>query len=112
MVECIRICGYCAIVNYSVEDLPDKIPNDLWDDSPKDKWIICKSHRMIPDYLAEHRRRLKKMSFPTTVYVRNIGDNHSMLGGIDLNTKRKIELLIRRKVKLNGKIGFEFGFWD
>lgn len=105
-----RICESCAIVNYSVEDLPDKMPNSLWDDSPKDKWIIRKSHRMIPDYLAEHGRKLEKMPFPTTVYVRNTGDNHSMLGGTDLNTKRKIELLIRRRIKLNGKIGFEFGF--
>ena len=105
-----RICGSCAIVNYSVEDLPDKMPNSLWDDSPKDKWIIRKSHRMIPDYLAEQGRKLEKMPFPTTVYVRNTGDNHSMLGGTDLNTKRKIELLIRRRIKLNGKIGFEFGF--
>lgn len=29
-----RICGSCSIVNYSVEDLPDRMPENLWDDSP------------------------------------------------------------------------------
>lgn len=105
-----RICGSCAIVNYSVDDLPDTMPRDLWDDTPKDKWIIRKSHRIIPKYLEDHGRKLAKIPFPTTIYVRQTGDNHSMLGDIDLNIKRKMELMFRPRVKLNGKIGLEFGF--
>lgn len=105
-----RICGSCAIIHYSDRDLPDEMPKDLWDDSPKDKWIIRRSHRTLPDYLAEHGRKLEIMPFPTTVYVRNTGDNHSMLDGSDLNGKRKIELMLRKKVRLDSETGYEFGF--
>lgn len=105
-----RICGSCSIVNYSVEDLPDRLPENLWDDSLKEKWIIRKSHRYIPGYLKDIGRPLAEIPFPTTIYVRNTGDNHSMLGGSDLNGKRKMELMMRRKIKLTGKAGYEFGF--
>ena len=50
------------------------------------------------------------MPFPTTIYVRNTNDNISMMGGRDLNKKRKIEGMLRRKIKLTGRVGFEFGF--
>lgn len=106
-----RICGSCSIVNYSVEDLPDKMPENLWDNSLKDTWIIRMSHRVIPDYLKEHGRTLAHMPFPTTIYVRNTGDNHSMLNGGDLNRKRKIELAVRPKIKINTGIAEEFGIY-
>ena len=105
-----RICGSCSIINYSVEDLPDIMPENLWDDTFKDKWIIRKSHRLLPKYLKEHGRELARMPFPTTIYVRNTNDNISMMGGRDLNKKRKIEGMLRRKIKLTGRVGFEFGF--
>lgn len=105
-----RICGSCAIVNYSVEDLPDCMPETFWDDTPKDKWICRKSHRIIPDTLAQMGRPLSVMPFPTTMYLRNTGDNHSMLNGSDLVWKRKVELAIRRKISLSGPVGKEFGF--
>lgn len=105
-----RICGSCCIVNYSVKDLPDRMPENLWDTTLKEEWIIRKSHREIPDCLARRGRKLSEMPFPTTIYVRNTGDNHSMLGGTDLNAKRKIELALRRKVKLVGNKAEEFGF--
>lgn len=105
-----RICGSFSIVNYTLEDLPEEMPKDLWDNSPKDRWIIRKSHREVPDYLAQSGRKLKEIPFPTTIYVRNTGDNHSMLGGSDLNLKRKLEIFLRKKVELNGDVGFEFGF--
>ncbi len=105
-----RICGSCSIVNYSVEDLPDRMPQNLWDDTLKEKWIVRKSHRVIPKYLEEHGRKLLTIPFPTTVYVRNTGDNHSMLSGSDLNLKRKAEMCLRRKINTAGKINHEFGF--
>lgn len=107
-----RICGSCSIVNYAVEDLPDTMPKDLWDDTPKDHWIVRKSHRIIPDTLKAQGRPLAVMPFPTTMYLRNTGDNHSMLGGSDLVWKRKVELALRRKIFLNGPVGKEFGFTD
>ncbi len=107
-----RICGSCSIVNYSVEDLPDRMPESLWDDSPKDIWICRKSHRIIPDYLKEHGRPLAHMPFSTTIYVRNTGDNHSMLNGGDLNWKRKVELTLRPKIDINKGIADEFGIYN
>lgn len=107
-----RICGSCAIVNYSVDDLPPAMPENLWDDTPKDKWIVRKSHRIIPDTLKQAGRPLSVMPFPTTMYLRNTGDNHSMLNGSDLVWKRKLELALRRKIDLHGDIGKEFGFSD
>lgn len=105
-----RTCGSCSIVNYSVEDLPDKMPANFWDNSFKNSYIIRKSHRQIPDYLKEQGRELERMPFPTTVYVRNTGDNHSMMGGSDLSWKRKVEMFLRRKTYINHDIKTEFGF--
>ena len=105
-----RICGSCAIINYSVSDLPDTMPEDLWDNSPMEKYIIRMSHRQVPDYLREQGRELSEIPFPTTVYVRNTGDNHSMLKGSDLSWKRKVELALRKKISLEGETGREFGF--
>lgn len=91
------ICGSCSIVNYSLEDLPEQMPEDLWDDRLKDTCIIRMSHRKIPDYLESVGRKLEVLPFPSTIYVRNTCDNHSMLAGGDLNWKRKAELMIREK---------------
>lgn len=104
-----RICGSCAIVNYCVEDLPDHMPENLWDNSSVDRWIIRKSHRVVPQLLKEMGRPLRTIPFPTTMYLRNTGDNHSMLNGSDLDWKRKIELLLRRKIFLKGNLEKEFG---
>jgi len=105
-----KLCGSCAIVYYSVEDLPDKMPESLYDDSPIDYWIIRKAHCDLPDYLQEIGRGLSTIPFPTTVYVRNTGDNHSMLEGNDFSWKRKLSFLLKPKIKIYGKKGKEFGF--
>lgn len=104
-----RICGSCAIVNYSVEDLPDAMPKDLWDNTLKEKWIVRMSHRKIPDYLASIGRPLENIPFPTTVYVYNTGDNHSILYGKGLSKKRKLEILIRRRIPISDSLRQEFG---
>ncbi len=105
-----RLCGSCSIVYYTVDDLPDKMPESLYDDSPVDKWIIRKPHCVIPEYLEENGRGLSTLPFPTTVYVRNTGDNHSMLGGDDFSWKRKLSFLFKPKISIHGKEGGEFGF--
>ena len=105
-----RICGSCTIVNYRAEELPDALPENLWDNSPMDKWAIRKPHRELLEYLGQQGKALSEIPFPTTVYLRNTGDNHSMFAGGDLNWKRKAELLIRPRIPVNGKIGEEFGF--
>lgn len=67
---------------------------------------------MIPNYLKEHGRSLARMPFPTTIYVRNTGDNHSMLNGGDLNWKRKVELTLRPKINISEGLADEFGFYE
>lgn len=106
-----RICGSCSIVNYSVEDLPEHMPDNLWDDRLKDTCIIRMSHRKIPDYLESVGRKLVTLPLPSTIYVRNTGDNHSMLTGTDLNWKRKAELTVRKKIELSSGVGKEFGMY-
>ncbi len=103
-----RICGSCSIINYSVDDLPDHMPANFHDDL-KDQYIIRRSHREIPNYMASIGRKLKTIPFITTVYVRNTGDNHSMLDGNDLSKARKLELFFRRKEKITEKMRREFG---
>lgn len=104
-----QLCGSCSIVYYTVNDLPDKMPECLLDEAPIEKWIIRKSHKMIPDYLRDHGRKLSTIPFPTTVYVRNTGDNHSMLDGSDFGWKRKLAFLLKPRIRVCGNEGKEFG---
>ena len=103
-----RTCGSCSIVNYGMDDLPEEMPEDFYDDSIRQKWIFRKSHRIIPDYLEELGRKQETIPFPTTIYVRNTGDNHSILSGNDLNWKRRVEMLIQPKISIK-KVSDEFG---
>ena len=106
-----KLCGSCSIVYYAVEDLPDKMPDSFFDNSPVDQWVIRKAHCVIPDYLQEHGRELSTIPFPTTVYVRNTGDNHSMMDGNDFSWKRKIYLFLQSKIRISGERGREFGIY-
>jgi len=105
-----RTCGSCSIVYYGLDDLPESLPENPWDDVYRDQWIIRKSCRELPRFLMEQGRPLKTMPFPTTVYVRNTGENHSMINGGDLSWKRKVEMFLRRKTYINHDIKTEFGF--
>ncbi len=105
-----KLCGSCSIVYYSVDDLPDQMPETFYDDTLVDKWVIRKAHCVIPDYLKEHGRELSTIPFPTTVYVRNTGDNHSMLGGNDFSWKRNLSFLLKPRISISGDKGKEFGF--
>lgn len=107
-----KLCGSCSIVYYAVEDLPDRMPESFFDDTPTDQWVIRKPHCVIPEYLKENGRELTKIPFPTTVYVRNTGDNHSMLNGSDFSWKRKLYFILQPKIQICGKIGEEFGFTE
>lgn len=106
-----KLCGSCSIVCYAAEDLPDEMPESFFDDSPVGKWIIRKPHCDIPDFLAAHGRRLSTIPFPTTVYVRNTGDNHSMMDGNDFSWKRRLYFMLKPKIRIDGEQGREFGFF-
>lgn len=103
-----RTCGSCSIVNYAIEDLPEQMPEDFYDDSIRQKWIFRKSHRLIPDYLKEHGRKQETMPFPTTIYVMNTGDNHSILSGNTLNWKRRVEMMLQPRIEIK-RVSEEFG---
>lgn len=103
------ICGSCTAVRYAPEDLPDAMPENFYDDSFSAKWLIRRPHREVPKALSQIGRPLAKAPFPMTVYVRNTGDNHSMLGGGDLSAKRKVELMLARKIPV-AALKDEFGF--
>lgn len=103
-----RICGSCSIVCYRPQDLPDHLPEDLEDDWFKDVYPIRMPHRDIPDQMAKLGRPLARMPFPTTVYVRSTGDNHSMLGGSDLGPKRKLLLALSPRIPITPRLRREF----
>ncbi len=102
-----QICGSCTIVNYSVDDLPADLPASPTDAAAKG-YILRKPHPAIRPYLASVGRPLEELPFPSTVYMRNTGDNHSMLAGGQLGLKRRLEQLIRRRILVK-KVAQEFG---
>lgn len=102
-----QVCGSCLIVNYSVDDLPAELPSSPADESGE-KYILRKPHPSIRPYLQEHGRPVDIIPFPTTVYVRNTGDNHSMLDGGRLGLKRRLEQALQRRLPVR-KIADEFG---
>lgn len=103
-----HICGSCSIVHYSPEDLPPKVPANLYDDGDKDKYLVRMPHPEIPERLREEGKSLSLLPFISTIYVRNTGDNHSMLGGSDLGRKRKLQLMLSPKIRLAKEIKDEF----
>ncbi len=102
-----HICGSCIIVRYILDDLPAELPA-----SPADKaaeaCILRKPHPSIRPHMASIGRPLARLPFPATIYMRNTGDNHSMLAGGQLGLKRRLEQLFRRKIPLE-KVAAEFG---
>ena len=102
-----QVCGSCLIVNYGIDDLPAELPSSPSDENGK-HYIIRKAHPSIRPYLHAHGRPLDTIPFPTTVYIRCTGDNHSMLDGGRLGIKRRLEQAIHRKLSLK-KIADEFG---
>jgi len=95
-----RTCGSCAICKYTIDDLPEKMPDNWTNQKYEKEYIIRSSHRKVPMLMKQSGRPLKWLNEPTTIYVRNTGDNHSMVEG-DLSWKRKIEIKLRRKIKLS-----------
>lgn len=103
-----RVCGSCTIVRYAPEELPEELPAGPQDDATRDKLLIRLPHSTLQRHLASIGRPVAVIPFPTTVYIRNTGDNHSMFGGGDLGWKRKAELMLRRRRPLETIAG-EFG---
>lgn len=104
-----QVCGSCLIVHYERDDLPQELPSSP--ESPEGKdYIIRRAHPSIRGCLQEMGRPLSLIPFPTTVYMRNTGDNHSMLDGGRLGLKRRMEQALQRKVAVE-KMADEFGLF-
>ena len=103
-----RVCGSCTIVRYAPGELPEELPEGPKDDSTRETLLIRRPHSSLQRELASMGRPVAEIPFPTTVYIRNTGDNHSMFSGGDLGWKRKAELMVRRRIPV-GTIAEEFG---
>ena len=69
-----RICGTCAILNYSPDDLPTDRPSP----SGFFERVVQPGHNKIRDHAREVGRPLMDLPFRAAVFVRNTGDNASL----------------------------------
>lgn len=99
--------GSSTIVKYSIDDLPNKYYEVDVVSQNSNPHIIRKHHGDIPKICKENGRTLKKLPFIASVYVRETGDNHSLIGKRE-SKFRVIEQMIMPKIKINDKIRNEF----
>lgn len=72
--------GSSTIVKYSVEDLPDRYYDEMVASENTNPHIIRKKHGDIPKICAAMGRPLAPLPFIASIYVRETGDNHSLMG--------------------------------
>lgn len=99
--------GSSTIVKYSVDDLPEEYYKTSVPSENSNPHIIRKRHGDIPKICKENGRPLKKLPFIASVYVRDTGDNHSLMGKNE-SKFRLLEQLIMPKIKINDKLRKEF----
>lgn len=99
--------GSSTIVKYEIEDLPNKYYDIETHNNDSNPHIIRKNHGHIPRICKENGKPLSILPFMASIYVRNTGDNHSL---IDRNQSklRIIEQFIMPKIKINDKLREEF----
>lgn len=71
--------GSSTIVKYSVEDLPEKYYPTMAPNENSNPHILRKKHGDIPKICAETGRPLERLPFIASIYVRETGDNHSLM---------------------------------
>ncbi len=99
--------GSSTIVKYSVEDLPDKYYDIPCASENTNPHILRKNHGSIPKICAELGRPLKPLPFIASIYVRETGDNHSLINRNE-SKFRVIEQMLMPKIYMNDKIRKEF----
>ncbi len=72
--------GSSTIVKYSVDDLPSEHYKTMVPSQNANPHIIRKKHGDIPKICAEQGRPLDSLPFIASIYVRETGDNHSLIG--------------------------------
>ena len=102
--------GSACIVNYSVDDLPDKYPNAMTANCDANEWIIRKRHGGVVPACEKAGRPLKPIPFKAAVYVLGSGENHSLYGKkTKYQTKlREFREMFELKHKIKGKLKREF----
>ncbi len=99
--------GSSTIVKYSVEDLPDKYYDRMVSSNNNNPHIIRKRHGDIPRICAELGRPLEALPFIASIYVRETGDNHSLINKNE-SKFRVIEQAITPKIHINDSLRKEF----
>lgn len=92
--------GSSTIVKYSVEDLPSDYYPTMVANNNMNPHIIRKRHGDIPKICAEMGRPLEKLPFIASIYVRDTGDNHSLMHKNE-SKFRVIEQMLMPKLYFN-----------
>ena len=71
--------GSSTIVKYTVEDLPSEYYDTMVPSQNTNPHILRKKHGDIPKICANLGRPLKALPFIASIYVRETGDNHSLM---------------------------------
>lgn len=99
--------GSSTIVNYSIDDLPDKHYEVMTSNNNDNEHIVRKRHGDIPKICKQMGRKLEKLPFEASIYVRDTGDNHSLINKNE-SIFRVVEQMIMPKIKINDKLRKEF----
>ena len=99
--------GSSTIVKYSVEDLPSEYYDTMRPSQNSNPHIIRKRHGDIPQICAELGRPLESLPFIASIYVRETGDNHSLMNK-DESRFRVLEQMLMPKIHMNEKLRDEF----
>lgn len=99
--------GSSTIVKYTVDDLPDKYYNTMVASENTNPHIIRKKHGDIPEICAELGRPLAPLPFIASIYVRETGDNHSLINKEESGF-RVLEQKLMPKIYLTDELRSEF----
>ena len=99
--------GSSTIVKYSVDDLPESYYETMQPSQNSNPHIIRKRHGDIPRICSEMGRPLEPLPFIASIYVRETGDNHSLMNK-DESRFRILEQKLMPKIYLNKKLRDEF----
>jgi hypothetical protein len=100
-----RTCGSCSIIYYRIDELP---PVPFEERKKEKKYLFEESHRVLPVFCKKEGKRFGKTPFPTTVYLLGTGENHSIMCGVGLGWKRRLEQKLRFRIILKETIRREY----
>lgn len=99
--------GSSTIVKYSVDDLPSEYYPQTTAGDDSNPHIIRKRHGDIPRICAQLGRPLQPLPFIASIYVRETGDNHSLMGKNESNW-RVLEQKLMPRIYMKDALRKEF----